>query len=312
MTETPDADLLAERFEAHRPRLRAVAHRVPGSFAEADDAVQEGWFRLSRSSARDIDNLGGRLTTVVGRVCLDMLRARTSRREQPLESGRESVPVAGPEQDALLADSGVALLVVLEALTPAERLAFVLHDLFAVPYEEIAAIVDRTPAVARQLAGRARRRVRGAPAPDGDPRREREVVEAFLAAARDGDSDGPLRVLDPEVARSETGVSAGAVTVARGAASFARLARLTETVLVGGRPGVVVRDSGGRPARAPAFTVVRDRIAVIEFFTEPGLIDETPPRGPARRPSVRRSSPRSYGTRGPGRTPRGRPGRGAR
>jgi RNA polymerase sigma-70 factor (ECF subfamily) len=274
VTETPDADFLAERFEAHRPQLRAVAHRMLGSLAEADDAVQEAWFRLSRSRAQDIDNLGGWLTTVVGRVCLDMLRSRTSRREEPLESGRQSVPVAGPEQDALLADSvGVALLVVLEALTPAERLAFVLHDLFAVPYEEIAAIVDRTPAAARQLASRARRRVRGAPAPDADLRREREVVDAFLAAARDGDFDGLLKVLDPDVvARFETGVNAGAVTVARGAASFAHLARRAETVLVGGRPGVVVRDFEGRLERALAFTVVRDRIAVIEFFTEPGRL----------------------------------------
>jgi RNA polymerase sigma-70 factor (ECF subfamily) len=186
------------------------------------------------------------------------------------------VPVAGPEQDALLADSvGVALLVVLETLTPAERLAFVLHDLFAVPYEEIATIVDRTPTAARQLASRARRRVQGAPAPDADLRRKREVVDAFLAAARDGDFDGLLRVLDPDVvARFETGVNAGAVTVARGAASFAHLARVAETVLVGGLPGVVVRDSGGRPERALAFTVVRDRIAVIEFFTEPERLAE--------------------------------------
>ena len=266
-----DTDFLAECFEAHRPRLRAVAYRMLGSLAEAEDAVQEAWFRLSRSDVRDIGNLGGWLTTVVGRVCLDMLRSRTSRREQPLESDRQPLPVAGPEQDALLADSvGVALLVVLRTLTPAERLAFVLHDLFGVPFEEIAVIVDRTPAAARQLASRARRRVRGAEAPDADPERQREVVDAFLAAARDGDFDGLLKVLDPDVvARAAGGISTGAEAVARGAASFAHLARIAEPALVGGAPGVVVLGPTGRPERALAFTVVRDRIAVIDVVTDP-------------------------------------------
>ncbi|OSZ59930.1 RNA polymerase subunit sigma-70 [Streptomyces pharetrae CZA14] len=267
-------DFLAERFEAHRPRLHAVAYRMLGSFAEADDAVQEVWFRLSRSQSRGIDNLGGWLTTVVSRVCLDMLRSRTSRGEEPLEPDRRPEPVAGPEQDALLADSvGVALLVVLQTLTPAERLAFVLHDLFAVPFEEVAAVLDRTPAAARQLASRARRRVRGAQAPDADVRRQRVVVDAFLAAAREGDFEGLLKVLDPDVvARAENWVNAGAAAVARGAASFAHAARQARTALVGGLPGAVVLDAEGRPERALAFTVVRDRIAVIEFFTEPGRL----------------------------------------
>ena len=265
-------DFLAERFEARRPQLRAVAYRMLGSFAEADDAVQEAWLRLSRAEVRGIGNLGGWLTTVVGRVCLDMLRSRASRREDPLEPDRQSVPVAGPEQDALLADSvGVALLVVLQTLSPAERLTFVLHDLFAVPFEEVATVLDRTPAAARQLASRARRRVRGAEVPDVDLRRQRAVVDAFLAAARDGDFEGLLKVLDPDVvARAENWVNEGAEAVARGAASFAHAARRARTALVGGLPGVVVLDVEGRPERALAFTVVRDRIAVIEFFTEPG------------------------------------------
>ncbi|GGQ62848.1 hypothetical protein Saso_34480 [Streptomyces asoensis] len=186
-----DDDFLAGRFEAHRGRLRAVAHRMLGSAAEADDAVQETWVRLSRSggaaAGREIDNLAGRLTTVVGRVCLDMLRARRSRAEEPWESGPPALSseAADPAHDALLADSvGVALLVVLDTLTPAERLAFVLHDLFGVPYEEVAAVVDRTPEAARQLASRARRRVRGAREPDADLARQRKAVDDFLAAAR--------------------------------------------------------------------------------------------------------------------------------
>ncbi|QIJ63369.1 sigma-70 family RNA polymerase sigma factor [Streptomyces sp. JB150] len=266
-----DTDFLAERFEAHRPRLRAVAYRMLGSLAEAEDAVQEAWFRLSRSEAGDIGNLGGWLTTVVGRVCLDLLRSRASRREEPLEEDRRPVPVAGPEQDALLADSvGGALLVVLGTLTPAERLAFVLHDLFGVPFEEIAVIADRTPTAARQLASRARRRVRGAEAPRTDLERRREVVDAFLAAARDGDFDGLLRVLDPDVvARAAGGVTTGARAVARGATSFAHLARTAGPALVGGVPGVVVRDAAGHVERVLAFTVVRDRVAVIEVVSEP-------------------------------------------
>src|SRR5947208_1457345 len=198
-----DNEFLARRFESHRSHLRAVAYRMLGSSAEADDAVQEAWFRLSRSDPRRVDNLGGWLTTVVGRVCLDMLRSRKSRAEEPLESGTGTTRVADafaadPEQDALLADSvGVALLVVLETLTPAERLAFVLHDLFAVSYEEVAEIVGRSPVAARQLASRARRRVQGAEAHDADLVRQREVVDAFLAAAREGDFEALVELLDP-------------------------------------------------------------------------------------------------------------------
>ena len=199
-------DSMAERFEANRTHLRAVAYRMLGSVSEADDAVQEAWLRLSRTDASRVENLGGWLTTVVARVSLDMLRSRNARRERPLQT---HVPepivsnVAGPdpEHEALIADSvGLALLVVLETLSPAERLAFVLHDMFGVPFDEIAPIVDRSPAAARQLASRARRRVRGAaPAPDADLARQRQVVDAFLAAARDGDFDALVAVLDPDV-----------------------------------------------------------------------------------------------------------------
>ncbi|MEU5094104.1 sigma-70 family RNA polymerase sigma factor [Streptomyces sp. NPDC020996] len=265
-------EFLARRFESHRSRLHAVAHRMLGSVAEADDAVQEAWFRLSRSDTRQVDNLAGWLTTVVGRVCLDMLRSRRSRAEEPLET---TVPAAvtapgDPEQDALLADSvGVALLVVLQTLTPAERLAFVLHDLFAVPFEEIAAILGRTPVAVRQLASRARRRVRGAEAPDADLARQREVVDAFLAAAREGDFEGLVAVLDPDVlARTEAGVTAGAAAVARNAARFAGLARVARPALVNGASGLVVLVDG-RVERALAFTFVRSRIAVLDIATAP-------------------------------------------
>jgi RNA polymerase sigma-70 factor (ECF subfamily) len=251
-----------------------------GSLAEADDAVQEAWLKLSRVDAARVDNLGGWLTTVVGRVCLDMLRSRRTRGEESLEEQpgvRMPEPVISPfggidpEQEALLADSvGLALLVVLEQLAPAERLAFVLHDLFAVPFDEIAPIVGRTPAASRQLASRARRRVQGgAPAPDPDLAQQREVVEAFLAAARDGDFDALVAVLDPDVvARSEAGVTAGAIAVASGASSFAHLARIARPALVNGAAGfVVVAD--GRPVSVLAFTVVQGRIAVIDILNDP-------------------------------------------
>ncbi|WP_333739567.1 sigma-70 family RNA polymerase sigma factor [Streptomyces sp. IBSBF 2806] len=278
MTTTGDDDFLADSFEAHRGRLRAVAHRMLGSGAEADDAVQEAWVRLSRSAGRGeaegIANLGGWLTTVVGRVCLDMLRSRRSRAEEPLESW---TPVASavpdPAQDALLADSvGVALLVVLDTLSPAERLAFVLHDLFGVPYEEVAGIVDRTPEAARQLASRGRRRVRGAQEPDVDPVRQRRVVDAFLAAAREGDFDGLLAVLDPDVmARSGAVVTAGATAVARGASGFARLAVVARPALVDGATGLAVLVEG-RVERTLAFTFVRDRIALIDVTSDPARL----------------------------------------
>ncbi|MEV7735189.1 sigma-70 family RNA polymerase sigma factor [Streptomyces sp. NPDC088921] len=267
-----DDDFLAERFEAHRGQLRAVARRMLGSGAEAEDAVQETWVRMSRSDTTHVDNLGGWLTTVVGRVCLDMLRSRRSRAEQPLEP-EVPVPaaVADPEQDVLLADSvGSALLVVLDTLTPAERLAFVLHDLFAVPYDEIAGVIGKSPAATRQLASRARRRVRGAQATDTDRTRRRELVDAFLAAARDGDFDALLEVLDPDVVvRTEVGVTTGALAVAKGATSYSRhIVGVAVPVLVEGRTGIaLLRD--GRVERTLAFTVVHDRIAVIDITTDP-------------------------------------------
>ncbi|SDM67523.1 RNA polymerase sigma-70 factor, ECF subfamily [Streptomyces sp. cf386] len=278
-----DTDFLAQRFEAHRGHLRAVAHRMLGSTAEAEDAVQEAWFRVSRSDTTRIDNLGGWLTTVVGRVCLDMLRSRKSRAEEPLDAAAPEPPAPtvsatapDPEQDALLADSvGVALLVVLDALTPAERLAFVLHDLFGVSYDEVADVVDRTPAAARQLASRARRRVQGADVPEtggAGQRRRREVVDAFLAAAREGDFEGLLDVLDPDVVvRTEVGVTTGAAAVARGAATFGPLSGVARSALVDGVPGCVVF-AEGRVERALRFAFVRDRIAVIDIVTEPGRV----------------------------------------
>ena len=267
-----DDDFLAERFEAHRGQLRAVARRMLRSGAEAEDAVQETWVRMSRSDITHVDNLGGWLTTVVGRVCLDMLRSRRSRAEQPLEP---EVPVPAtvpdPEQDVLLADSvGSALFVVLDTLTPAERLAFVLHDLFAVPYDEIAGVIGKSPAATRQLASRARRRVRGAQATDTDQARRRELVDAFLAAAREGDFEGLLEVLDPDVVvRTEVGVTTGALAVAKGATSYSRhIVGVAVPVLVEGRTGIaLLRD--GRVERTLAFTFVHDRIAVIDITTDP-------------------------------------------
>ncbi len=270
-----DTDFLARRFEAHRTHLRAVAYRMLGSAAEADDAVQEAWFRVSRADTDRVNNLGGWLTTVVGRVCLDMLRSRRSRAEEPLDITASPAASTGqvsadPERDALLADSvGAALLVLLDTLTPAERLAFVLHDLFGVTYEEVAAIVDRTPAAVRQLASRARRRVQGAREPEADLARQRRIVDAFLAAAREGDFDGLLDVLDPDViARTEAGVATGAAAVAAGATSFAHLAAVSRPALVDGRTGAVVL-AEGRVERALAFAFVRDRIAVVEIMTDP-------------------------------------------
>lgn len=266
-----DDDLLAERFEAYRGHLRAVAYRMLGSATEAEDAVQEAWFRLSRSDAREVGNLGGWLTTVVGRVCLDMLRSRRSRGEQSLDTWHPG-PSAEPDpaQDAVLADSvGVALLVVLETLSPAERLAFVLHDLFGVPFEEVGGVLGRSPAAARQLASRARRRVRGADAPEADLVRQREVVDAFLAAARGGDFEGLLAVLDPDVvARSEAGATVGAAGVASGAKSFAHLARVARPALVDGATGLVVY-ADGRVERVLTFTFAADRITSIDVVTNP-------------------------------------------
>src|SRR5829696_4015911 len=225
-----ELDWLAQRFQEHRPRLRAVAYRVLGSTSEADDAVQEAWIRLSRSSAGEIDNLQAWLVSVVGRVALNMLRSRKTRREEPLDAHLPDPIVdradgIDPEHEALLADSvGLALLVVLETLTPAERLAYVLHDMFSVPFDEIGAILERSPEAARQLASRGRRRIRGAaPVPDADLTAQWEVVEAFLAAARDGDFDALLAVLDPDIVeRVDTG--SGTIVEVRGALNVARRA----------------------------------------------------------------------------------------
>ncbi|MFC9557383.1 sigma-70 family RNA polymerase sigma factor [Rhodococcus sp. NPDC056960] len=253
-------DVLAQQFETHRPHLRAVAYRMLGSLSEAEDAVQESWLRLSRTDTDSVQNLGGWLTTVVARVCLNMLQSRRSRREDSLDAAVPDPIVAlsdgsDPEQEAVLADSvGLALLVVLGTLTPSERLAFVLHDMFAVPFEDIAPIVERTPVAARQLASRARRRLQGAPVPDDtDPVRQRVVVDAFLAAARGGDFDALVSVLDPDVVlRADTGaLPAGASTTVRGAETvagrvlgFARLARFAHPALVNGTAGVVAISDG--------------------------------------------------------------------
>ncbi|MEU6666562.1 sigma-70 family RNA polymerase sigma factor [Streptomyces sp. NPDC046727] len=269
-----DNEFLAERFETYRGHLRAVAYRMLGSAAEAEDAVQEAWVRLSRSDTREVENLGGWLTTVVGRVCLDMLRSRRTRGEEPLETWQPA-PSAEPDpaQNALLADSvGLALLVVLDTLSPAERLAFVLHDLFGVPFDEVGGILGRNPAAARQLASRARRRVRGVEAPEADLARQREVVDAFLAAARGGDFDGLLAVLDPDVvARSEAGVNSGAARVAAGAASFAHVAGIARPVLIDGATGLAVF-ADGRLERALAFAFVADRISVIDIVSDPSRL----------------------------------------
>jgi RNA polymerase sigma factor (sigma-70 family) len=282
-----DRDYLAERFEEHRTHLRAVAYRMLGSLSEVDDAVQEAWLRLSRADTAGIDNLGGWLTTVVAHVCLDMLRSRTSRREEPF-TAEAPEPVAtgtrgsSPEQEALLADSvGLALLVVLDRLTPAERLAFVLHDMFAVPFEEIAPIVGRSAEAARQLASRARRRVRGGGAPDPDLVRQREVVEAFIAALRGGDFEGLLAVLDPDlVVRADMPVPAGAPREIRGAAVWAKgaiayghLAQLARPMLVNGAVGIVVAPRG-RLVRALTFTIANGKITEIEVIGDPARLGE--------------------------------------
>ena len=283
------SDHVAEEFEANRTRLRAVAYRMLGSVSEADDAVQEAWLRLSRSERDEIDNLGGWLTTVVARVCLDLLRARKSRREEPFTPYvPEPIvdPEAGvdPEHEALLADSvGLALLVVLETLNPAERLAFVLHDMFAVPYDEIAPMVDRTPEAARQLASRARRRVQGeVPVADSDVGRQREVVDAFLAAARDGDFEALLEVLDPDIVlrvdrgafpRGASREVHGAEAVAEQVGRFAALAASARPAQVNGAAGfVVVRD--GRTFAVAGFTVSGGRIVEIDLLADPDRLRE--------------------------------------
>jgi RNA polymerase sigma factor (sigma-70 family) len=282
MTEV-DRDWLAERFEEHRPHLRAVGYRMLGSVTEADDAVQEAWLRLSRSDAREIENLGGWLTTVVARVCLNMLQSRKARREDPLGVHVPDPIVSedaetDPEHQALLADSvGLALLVVLDTLEPAERLAFVLHDMFAVPFEEIATIVGRSPAAARQLASRARRRVQGrAPAPDPDLGRQREVVDAFLAAVREGDFEALIEVLDPHVVlRADSGPVPppasqevhGAQAVAELALAFSQVAQFSRPALVNGTAGLV---TAPRPdlVSVMGFTITDGKIVEIDILAD--------------------------------------------
>jgi RNA polymerase sigma-70 factor (ECF subfamily) len=283
-----EPEWMALRFEEHRSRLRAVAYRMLGSLAEADDAVQQTWLRLSGSDTNSVENLGGWLTTVVARVCLNMLQSRKSRREESLDAHVPDPVVSlddtlDPEQQALLADSvGLALLVVLQTLTPAERLAFVLHDLFDVPFDEIAPIVRRSPTATRQLASRARRRIQGGvPVPDADQARQREVVDAFLAAARDGDFDALLAVLDPDVVlRADVGVfPPGASRVVRGATSVAEQtitfsrgvgARLRAApAMVNGGPGFVSRTPEGRLFSVMGCMISRGKIVEIDILADP-------------------------------------------
>ncbi len=283
---------LAERFERQRPQLRAVAYRILGSLTEADDAVQEAWLRLWRTDAEQIDSLAPWLTTVVARICLNMLRSRRTRSEQPLDSFLPEPivdnPAAGtdPEHEALLADSvGIALQVVLGTLSPPERLAFVLHDMFAVPFAEIAAMVDRSPEATRQLASRARRRVRdSAPPPDPDLSRQRAVVDAYFAAAREGDLEALVAVLDPDVvlrAHRRDGDPLelrGVAPVAQGAMSARRFAPYVRPALVNGAAGVVAFD-GERPFAVLAFTVIGDRAVAIDVFNDPELVGRLDIRG---------------------------------
>jgi RNA polymerase sigma factor (sigma-70 family) len=281
-------DWLAERFEEHRSHLRAVAYRLLGSLSEVDDALQEAWLRLSRSDMSGVENVGAWLTTVVARVSLNMLRARKARREQPLEAPLPDPVVspsdgADPEQQALIADSvGLALLVVLETLPPVERVAFVLHDLFAVPFDEIASITERSPAAARQLASRARRRVRQAPVPDRDLARQRRVVDAFAAAAQEGDFGALMTLLDPDIVLREDDGTArpgesvvvlGARAVAERALSFARLTPYARPVLVNGAVGALVAPEG-RPFALMSFTVSGGRIVEIDVLADPQRLHE--------------------------------------
>ena len=279
----PTPEWLAEQFEEHRAHLRAVAYRMLGSASEADDAVQESWIRLGRTDVSDVENLRGWLTTVVARICLDMLRTRTSRREDTLDV-RVPDPIItradrDPEADAILADSvGLALLVVLERLEPAERLAFVLHDVFGMAFDEIAPIVDRSPAAARQLASRARRRVQNkAPATDRDLRQQRRVVDAFVAAVRDGDFERLVAVLDPDIVlRADGGALAGASRLVRGAqavaaqaASFSNIGLSNELVLVNGNLGFLCRLPDGRLFSVVGFTIAGGKILEMDILADP-------------------------------------------
>jgi RNA polymerase sigma factor (sigma-70 family) len=283
----PTPERLAEQFEEHRPHVRAVAYRMLGSVNEAEDAVQEAWIRLSRTDVSAVDNLRGWLTTVVARVCLDMLRTRASRREDPLDVHVPDPIIAraisrvdeGAEANAMRADSvGLALLVVLEKLEPAERLAFVLHDVFAMTFEEIAPIVDRSVVATRQLASRARRRVRGqAPTSDADLRAQRRVVDAFLAAARDGDFEALVTVLDPEIVlRADGGAVKGMSRLVRGAqavvaqaATFSKLGLSNQVVLVNGNIGVVSRFPDGRLLSVIGFTIAGGKVVEMDILADP-------------------------------------------
>jgi RNA polymerase sigma-70 factor, ECF subfamily len=279
-----DQDWLAQRFEANRSHLRGVAYRMLGSASEADDAVQEAWLRLSRTDTSDVENLRAWLTTVVGRICLNMLRSRRTRRENSLETHVPDPIVSpedgiDPEQEALLGDSvGLALLVVLDTLSPAERVAFVMHDVFAMPFDEIAPIVGRTPVATRQLASRARRRVQGAPVPDADLEGQWAVAEAFLAAARDGDFERLVSVLDPDVVvRSDGGAARpeltsfvrGARAVAGQAFMYRRFAETSTRVLVNGTPGGVAWSPDGTPFSVVALTIRGDRVVAIDVLADP-------------------------------------------
>src|SRR5215510_4673350 len=282
----PTAERLAEQFEKHRPHVRAVAYRMLGSVSEAEDAVQEAWIRLSRTDVSGVDNLRAWLTTVVARVCLDMLRTRASRREDPLDVHvpdpiirAVSIGDEGPETDAILADSvGLALLVVLEKLEPAERLAFVLHDVFGMTFEEIAPIVDRSVVATRQLASRARRRVQGqAPTSETDLRKQRRVVEAFLSAVEKGDFEGLVTVLDPEIVLRADGGSVknmsrfvrGAQKVASQAAMFSKLQVSHHIVLVNGNIGVVARLPDGSVLSVIAFTIADGKVVEMDILADP-------------------------------------------
>ncbi|MFK0112337.1 RNA polymerase sigma factor SigJ [Streptomyces sp. NPDC091217] len=286
-----DTELLADRFQEHRDHLRAVAYRMVGSVTEAEDAVQEAWLRLGRTDTDEIRNLGGWLTTVVGRVCLDMLRSRAARREQPMDETFVPDPVIrplsgiDPEQEVLEADSvGLALLIVLETLEPAERLTFVLHDMFAVPFDDIAPIVERSSAATRQLASRARRRVQGAtPSADPDLGRQRQVLDAFLAASRGGDFEALVALLHPDVVlRVDAGalvrgaaaskVVRGAKSVAEQALTFRQFADLARLALVNGTVGMVTAP-GGRPVSVMAVTVADGRITEMYILADPGRLD---------------------------------------
>ena len=279
----PTPERLAEQFEEHRPHVRAVAYRMLGSASEADDAVQESWLRLGRTDVSDVENLRGWLTTVVARVCLDMLRTRTSRREDSLDTHVPDPVItraeSDPESNAVLADSvGLALLVVLETLEPAERLAFVLHDVFGMTFDEIAPVVDRSPVAARQLASRARRRVQGkAPNADRDLRQQRRVIDAFMAAAQKGDFEGLVAVLDPDIVlRADGGAIAGLSRVVRGAnavasqaETFSRSGLTNQLVLVNGSLGFVARRADGRVFAVIGVTIAGGKIVEMDILADP-------------------------------------------